>query len=79
MQAAAKGERLPSWRVAEAFAMACGADTAGVQAIRELWEDAWTADGRQVPDGAPDIPPAPSPGSVTSAAEFIALLNRLRA
>jgi hypothetical protein len=78
LQAAAKGERLPSLRVAEAFAAACDGPAA-VRTVRELWKDACAAEGRPVPDDPPETPPVPEPGSVTSGAEFIAMMNQLRA
>ena len=78
LQAAAKGERLPSWRVAEAFAAACGG-TAAIGTVRELWKDARAAEGKPVPNDPPDASPVPGPGSVTTPAQFIAMLNQLRA
>jgi Phage integrase family/Helix-turn-helix domain len=79
LQAATKGERLPSWRVVKAFAEACGADTAALRSVRELWRVACAAEGRQAPDDPPEVPPVPEPGSMTSAAQFIAMMKQLRA
>jgi hypothetical protein len=78
LQAAAKGERLPTWRVTESFATACGSDGT-MPALRELWKDACAAEGHPVPDDPPDAPPVPEPGSLTIAAQFIAMMNQLRA
>ena len=78
LQAATKGERLPSWRVVQVFAEACGADTATLRSVRELWRVACAAEGRQVPDDPPEVPPVPEPQSVTSVAQFIAMMNQLR-
>lgn len=79
LQAAAKGERLPTWRVTEAFAAACGAEGTSMETVRELWKDACAAEGRPVPDDPQDAPPVPAPGALASAAEFIRLMNQLRA
>lgn len=78
LQAAATGKRLPRWRAVEAVAAACGADSAQTQVLRQLWDEACTADGRPLPAPAPDSPPVPDPGSVTSAAQFTSMLNQLR-
>jgi hypothetical protein len=62
LQTAANGEKLPTWRIAESFAAACGGEGA-ITAVRELWKEACAAEGQPVPDDPPDAPPVPEPGS----------------
>lgn len=79
LTAAAKGERLPTWAVTEAFAAACEAEGTAVETVRELWKDACAAEGRPVPSDPQDTPPVPEAGALASAAEFIGMMNQLRA
>ena len=76
LRAAAAGERVPSWRVTRAFAAACDG---GESTVRELWERAWAAAGRPIPDDYPSAePPVPGSGEVTSAAQLVSMMRRLR-
>src|SRR5689334_17084615 len=57
LRAAAAGERVPTWKVARAFTAACGGSES---TIRELWEKACFASGREVPaDYCPGKAPVP--------------------
>ena len=69
-------EHLPTWKVARDFTAACGGDQA---TVRRLWEDACAAAGRPVPGCLPPEPPVPAPGEVTSAAQLVDMMRRLRA
>jgi exopolysaccharide biosynthesis polyprenyl glycosylphosphotransferase len=75
LQAATKGEKVPTWKVTHAFITACGGDEGMVQ---KLWEDARAAAGRPVPGDRPGPPPVPRAGEVTSVAKLIAMMKQLR-
>jgi len=77
LNSAAGGARLPSWEVTRVFTDVCGGD---LQKIRRLWEQASVAASQDViPVAVPGEPPRPEPETVTSVAQFIELLTRLRA
>ena len=75
LQAATKGERVPTWKVTRAFITATGGDEG---TVRKLWEDARAAAGRPVPGDRLGPPPVPRAGEVTSVAELIAMMKQLR-
>ena len=76
LRTAAAGEHLPTWNVTRDFTAACGGEQATVQ---RLWEDACAAVGRPVPGCQQAEPPVPAPGEVTSAAQLVDMMRRLRA
>jgi exopolysaccharide biosynthesis polyprenyl glycosylphosphotransferase len=77
LRTAAAGEHLPTWKVTREFTTACGGDQT---TVRQLWEDACAAVGRPVPGGyQPTEPPVPAPEEVTSAAQLVDMMKRLRA
>ncbi len=75
LRAAADGKHLPTWEVTCAFITACGGDEG---TVRELWEDAWRAAGRQIPDNPPAEAPVPRPGEATSAPQLVDMMKHLR-
>ena len=75
LQAAAKGQRPPTWEVTRAFITACGGDEGK---IRKLWEDSRTATGRPVSGDRVGSPPVPRPGEITSVGQLIAKMKQLR-
>jgi DNA-binding XRE family transcriptional regulator len=74
LRAAARGSRLPTWKVTRAFITACDGDKGTGW---ELWKDACRATGRPVPDEPPAKPPVPEPGEVMSAPQLIEMMKRL--
>jgi outer membrane protein OmpA-like peptidoglycan-associated protein/DNA-binding XRE family transcriptional regulator len=75
LRAAAGSKQLPTWSTTCAFIAACDGDEG---AVRALYNDACQAAGRTVPGPPPARPPVPVPGELTSAAQFVAMLKRLR-
>ena len=76
LRAAAVGKNVPSWKVTRTITAACEGDQAQV---RKLWEDAYAAAGRAVPDEhMPAGPPVPVRGEVTSTAQLVDMMRRLR-
>lgn len=76
LRTAAAGERLPTWKVTRAFSAACGGEEG---TVRKLWEDACVAAGHPIPgDYLPGQPPIPGPGEVTSPAQLVEMMSRLR-
>jgi len=71
LNAACRGDRLPSWTVVLAFARACQGDE---KTARELYAAACVTEGRELP--GPVDPPDPT-GAVT-AAEFVSCMRQLR-
>jgi transcriptional regulator with XRE-family HTH domain len=73
--AACGGRRLPSWKVTRACVAACGGDE---DAMRSLYEQACTAEGRPVPEPPQAVTDPPDPAGAATAAELIACMKRLR-
>jgi DNA-binding XRE family transcriptional regulator len=72
---ASDGRRLPTWQVTHAYVVACRGD---VDAIRSLYDQALTAEGRPVPDPSQAVADLPDPGRAATSAQLVASMKWLR-
>ena len=73
--AACGGRRLPSWKATRAIVEACGGDA---DAMRGLYEQACTAEGRPLPESAEAVTDPPDPAEAETPEQLVACMARLR-